>query len=133
MAAVYFAVVISKATLIRRHATYERKAPALLGGLSSFIQNEEYLTSEEPLSVKWPHPNVLPGPQASLASRVREGYMIYIYKLFEVQKGLKPSPATATARTSWSPTLEELKKTSFRLELRGFASAFWSSKWHEMA
>ena len=58
MAAVYFSIVISSATLVRRHATYERKDKAQ--ALLSFIQQEEYLTSEDPLLVTWPHPNVLP-------------------------------------------------------------------------
>ena len=65
VAAFYFAFVISKATLINRHAFFERVKPSLLDAriprLFSFLEmGEEHLSSEDLVKVSWPHENVLP-------------------------------------------------------------------------
>ncbi|CAK9110495.1 Uncharacterized protein SCF082_LOCUS51317 [Durusdinium trenchii] len=67
VAAVWFAIVIEKATFGKHHAIFHKKASFVETGgylprLSSLMQtNEEHLSSKElSLSVSWPHANVLP-------------------------------------------------------------------------
>lgn len=62
IAAFYFAFVISKATLVQKHAFFERTRPGLRDRHfpSLGLMEEERLATEDLLRVSWPHENVLP-------------------------------------------------------------------------